>query len=122
MVPLKNKSSHQTFHGTFYPSEVGRRTSDKLYDVQKVRSAKWKRATVKQPHSFMLLPGETKLVHPAALHLSQVKAARKSGWLEVVEVSAPAAKAKPAPKEKAPVTLSEPVTEASEGTSRKRGR
>lgn len=121
MALLKNNDKCRTFHGTFYPSLIGRRTNAKLYTVEKVKSPRGKSQTMKQPHSFMVLPGQTAEVDDVALHLPQVKAARKSGWLSVVEqtpASTPAAAAKK--PEAMTAALSEPTTE--ESASRKRGR
>lgn len=79
-VTLRN-TKRTAFYGTFYPNIVGRRTSDKLYDVRRVRSARGKIVSEKQPHSFMVPALDKATVHAAALQLPQVKAALKSGWL-----------------------------------------
>lgn len=89
MVTLKN-TGLETFIATYYTSICGRRSGAKLYSVRKVRSPRGKIVGVKQPHSFSIVPGEQASVHDVALHLPQVKSARKSGWLEVVNWNKPA--------------------------------
>jgi len=91
-VTLRN-TERRTFCATYYPSVVGRRCKDRLYDVKRARSASGKLIGIKQPHSFSILPLESAEVHAVALHLPQVKAARKAGWLvlEKKKVAAPPA-------------------------------
>lgn len=89
-VILKN-TRHQAFYATYYTEVTGRRTTDRLYDVRKVRSPAGKIVSEKQPHSFMVPALEQETVHDVALHLPQVKAALKSGWLVKVEAKAAAA-------------------------------
>ena len=86
MVILKN-AGLETFTATYYPSICGRRCKDRLYAVRKMRSPQGKLIGVKQPYSFTILPGQAVEVHDVALHLPQVKAARKKGRLELLERS-----------------------------------
>jgi hypothetical protein len=116
-VTLKNTSRSQTFIATYYHEIVGRRSNDKLYTVERRRSANGKVVAMKQPHSFSILPGQEAEVHEVALHLPQVRAACKKGWLEKrkakaetasTKAAAPAAPAAPAAQPDASAEKSAP--------------
>ena len=105
-IILKN-TRYDRFDGTYYPDVIGRRSSERLYSVRRVRSPNGKMLSEKQPHSFMVPAKGQMTVHEAALHLPQVKAALKSGWLvrEAVPVAAPpSAAARSGASRKAPAS------------------
>ena len=120
MPTLRNTSRVNTFIATYYPALVGKhKAGQKLYAVSKVRSPSGKVVGLKQPHSFEILPGAAVTVDPVALHLPQVKAARKSGWLKVEEAKAASAGAKAS----SPATTSQPpVAEEENGNGGRRKR
>jgi hypothetical protein len=121
MVTLENTSRNRSFIATLYPDIVGRRSEGrKLYAVCKVRSPSGKVVGQKQPFSFEILPGKTAAVDPAALHLPQVKAARKSGWL--VLVAAPPVEAKASKPASTTPALVDTVDDDSGSTTGRRKR
>lgn len=95
---LKNTDRNRTFQATYYPEQIARRTTDRLYSVTRMRSPNGKLVSVKQPYSFEIPPGQSASVHSVALHLRQVKRALKSGWLKREQPApvAPAVVAAPA--------------------------
>lgn len=94
MIALRNTHKYLPFTATFYPEIAGKKTGDQLYEVKLIKSRKGKTISVKEPHSFQIQPQQVELVHDAAAHMPQVKAAIKQGWLVVVPQGTKAAPAK----------------------------
>jgi hypothetical protein len=84
-VILKN-TERRTFVASMYHEIFCRRAGKCACSVRRMTGPKGKAVSVKSPASFHVFAKEESRALPMeVLHLPQVKAARASGWLKVVE-------------------------------------
>lgn len=101
VVLVNNK--HKTFFGNLYHDVVCRRVGACSCRKVKVRSAQGKVVTRKDPAGLHVFPkAESKALPGEVLHVPEVRAAVKGGWLSVKRQQPVIPE--PAPKSEAPVS------------------